>query len=86
MRFKERIESYEEEIKNLRLKVQDFELRQVLFFIEIERLYAINSEFIRDLNRLSDDNQQYSQENADLHRTIMVCSGVEEEYNFLIRN
>ena len=43
-----------------------------MLFIEIERLYAINSEFIDELNRLSEELQRLTQENNTLQRRISV--------------
>ena len=64
----ERVSSYENEIKQLRFKISGFEIQQILYFIEVERLHMVNAEFIDDIEkahaeiaRLTEESSQHKQ-------------------------
>jgi len=57
-RFNTRIGSYENQIKALTDKVQDFEIRQVLYFIEIERLYHIQNDIMEQFAVTAAENDE----------------------------
>jgi len=63
VQFKERIEKELSASKN---HIKDLEVRQILFCIEIERLYVINGEFIEEINRITHEINNLISENEQL--------------------
>lgn len=62
--------------------IKDLEVRQILFFIEIERLYVVNGEFIEEINRISHEINSLLLENEQLQNRLAVSSP--EIYFFII--
>lgn len=50
--LKKKVNEQTEELEKKDAAIQEFQLRQVLFFIEIERLYLINGEFMQHIATL----------------------------------
>ncbi len=67
--------------------IKDLEVRQILFFIEIERLYVVNGEFIEEINRISNEINSLMSENEQLHHrlnTTQVSKVEIEKYERII--
>ena len=80
IQFRERIEKeksqhasmIENELFSAKNHIKDLEMRQILFFIEIERLYVVNGEFIEEINRITHEINQLLSENEQLHQKLTV--------------
>jgi len=70
--FRGKVSFHEEQAKTLRTKVEDFSLREVLYFIEIERLHSIGSELMQDIEQLNKESDRTVSENNRSKQIIEV--------------
>ena len=66
------ISEYERENQRLGEVIQDYQMKQILYFIEIERLFLINGEFIEEINRITEEINYLLIENERLNQELTV--------------
>ena len=81
-RFNTLTNKYEQELKKYKDKAMDLEVRQILYFIEIERLYVVQAELIEEVNYFNNAYAKLVQE----HEQAKAKLGNTAKFEEILRN
>ena len=74
--FRGKVSFHEEQSRILKAKIDDYTLREVLYFIEMERLHSVGAELMDDIEKLDEKLKLSRSENEHLKNEVEVIQNI----------